>query len=163
MITPQTRRTLRIDDPVAGDACHVAPAGSPESVSGRLRDIALQDIHPNPAQPRKHFDDASLGALAESIRERGVLQPIIVQPRLGGGYELIAGERRWRASQLAGRPTIPALVARPVDGAQSIEIALIENVARADLTPIEPSAIALDASFAGRGEVAGCGFGAFRG
>jgi ParB family chromosome partitioning protein len=136
-MSPQARRTLRIDDPVAGDACHMAQPGSPQSMSGRLRDVALQDIHPNPAQPRKHFDDASLAALAESIRERGVLQPIIVQPRSTGGYELIAGERRWRACRIAGSQTIPALVAQPVDGAQSIEIALIENVAREDLGVIE--------------------------
>jgi len=136
-MTPQARRTLRIDDPVTGDACHTARAGSSESASGHLRDIALQDIRPNPAQPRKHFDDASLAALADSIRERGVLQPIIVQPRSGGGYELIAGERRWRASKIAGVATIPALVAPPVDGAQSIELALIENVAREDLGVIE--------------------------
>lgn len=136
-MSPQTRRTLRIDDPVAGDACHMARPGSAENVSGRLRDIALQDIHPNPAQPRKHFDDESLAALAESIRERGVLQPIIVQPRSAGGYELIAGERRWRASKIAGVATIPALVAPPVDGARSIELALIENIAREDLGVIE--------------------------
>jgi ParB family chromosome partitioning protein len=136
-MSPQTRRTLRIDDPVAGDACHVARPSSPESASGRLRDIDLHDIHPNPGQPRKHFDDASLAALAESIRERGVLQPIIVQPRSAGGYELIAGERRWRAAKIAGVETIPALVAPRVDGAQSIELALIENVAREDLGVIE--------------------------
>ena len=136
-MTPQTRRTLRIDDPVAGDACHMARAGSPESASGRLRDIALHDIHPNPAQPRKHFDDESLAALADSIRERGVLQPIIVQPRPGRGFELIAGERRWRASKIAGVATIPALVGLPVGGAESIELALIENIAREDLGVIE--------------------------
>ena len=136
-MSPQTRRTLRIDDPVTGDACHTARPGSPETASGRLRDVALQAIRPNPAQPRKHFDGESLVALADSIRERGVLQPIIVQPRSGGGYELIAGERRWRASKIAGVATIPALVAPPVDGAQSIELALIENVAREDLGVIE--------------------------
>jgi ParB family chromosome partitioning protein len=136
-MTPHTRRTLRIDDPVAGDACHMARTGSPESASRRLRDIALQAIHPNPAQPRKRFDDESLAALADSIRERGLLQPIIVQPRPAGGYELIAGERRWRASKIAGVATIPALVATPVDGAHSIELALIENIAREDLGIIE--------------------------
>jgi ParB/RepB/Spo0J family partition protein len=137
-MSPQQRRALRIDDPVAGsDLCHVAPLSSGESPSGRLHDIAIQDIHANPSQPRKHFDDGSLAALADSIRERGVLQPIIVQPRPDGGYELIAGERRWRASQIAGSTTIPALVSQPVGGAQSIELALIENVARRDLGVIE--------------------------
>jgi hypothetical protein len=100
-MSPQTRRTLQIDDPVAGDACHMAQLGSPEGASGRLRDIALHEIHSNPSQPRKRFDDASLATLADSIAERGVLQPIVVQPRPSGGFELIAGERRWRASQVA--------------------------------------------------------------
>jgi ParB family transcriptional regulator, chromosome partitioning protein len=102
-----------------------------------LREIALGEIHPNVEQPRKRFDEASLNALADSIRERGVLQPIIVQPRHRRGYELIAGERRWRASKIAGRETISALVDEVVDGAVSLELALTENVAREDLTVIE--------------------------
>jgi len=136
-MSPQTRRKLRIDDPVAGDACHMAQLGSRERTDGRLRDIALQDIHPNPSQPRKRFADASLAALADSIRERGVLEPIIVQVRPEGGFELIAGERRWRASKLAGIATIPALVTPTLDAGQSVELALIENVAREDLGVIE--------------------------
>ncbi len=132
-----TRRSLTIDDPVAGvEACHVAQPPS-EPSAGRLREVALDAIHPNPAQPRKRFDQASLNSLADSIRERGVLQPIIVQPRDGGGYLVIAGERRWRASQIADRATIPALVDEAVDGMGSLELALIENVAREDLTVIE--------------------------
>jgi ParB/RepB/Spo0J family partition protein len=136
-MSPQIRRALQIDDPVAGEACHVAQPRREQSGGGRLRDIGLEEVHANPSQPRKLFDDASLTALADSIRQRGVLQPIIVQPRPGGGYELIAGERRWRASQIAGTPTIPALVVGPVGGAQAIELALIENVAREDLGVIE--------------------------
>ncbi len=137
-MSPQSRRALRIDDPVAGgDACHVAQLGPQERTSGRLRDIAVQDIHPNPSQPRKRFDEASLAALADSIRGRGVLQPIIVQPGPAGAYLLIAGERRWRACKIAGIATIPALVAEPLDAGQSIELALIENVAREDLGVIE--------------------------
>ncbi len=137
-MSPQTRRALRIDDPVAGaDVCHVAQHGPPDRTSGRLRDIAVQDIHANPSQPRKHFDEASLAALADSIRERGVLQPIIVQPGHAGAYELVAGERRWRAAKIAGIATIPALIAQPLDAGQSIELALIENVAREDLGVIE--------------------------
>jgi ParB family transcriptional regulator, chromosome partitioning protein len=132
-----TRRALRVDDPVAGDACHVAHPGLPNGSSGWLRDIVLDEIHPNTNQPRKHFDETSLAALADSIRERGVLQPIIVQPRPAGGYKLIAGERRWRASKIASTATIPALVAQAVDEGQSIELALIENVAREDLGVIE--------------------------
>ena len=105
--------------------------------AGRLRDIALEQIRPNPKQPRRRFDDGPLLALADSIRERGVLQPILVRPSQREGYELIAGERRWRASQIAGLPTIPALVDDAVDDAISLELALIENIARADLTVIE--------------------------
>jgi ParB family chromosome partitioning protein len=137
-MSPQARQALRIDDPVAGsDPCHVAHGRWEQSANGRLRDIAVDDVHPNPSQPRKRFDDVSLAALADSIRERGVLQPIIVQPRPAGGYELIAGERRWRASRIARNATIPALVTQPLDGARSIELALIENVARQDLDVIE--------------------------
>jgi ParB family chromosome partitioning protein len=115
----------------------VAQLGPQERTSGRLRDIAVQDIHPNPSQPRKRFDEASLAALADSIRGRGVLQPIIVQPGPAGAYLLVAGERRWRAAKIAGIATIPALVAEPLDAGQSIELALIENVAREDLGVIE--------------------------
>ena len=136
-MSPHTRRPLRIDDPVLGDACHVAQTPAQQSANGRLRDIALAEVHPNPSQLRKHFDDVSLAALADSIRERGVLQPIIVHRRPGGGYELIAGERRWRACEIAGVATIPALVAEPVDAPHSIELALIENIAREDLGVIE--------------------------
>lgn len=134
----QTRRVLQIDDPVAGgDACHMAQLGSGQGASGRLRDIPLDEIDPNPSQPRKCFREDSLAALADSIRERGVLQPIIVQPRPAGGYQLIVGERRWRASKIADIATIPALIAQPVDAGQSVELALIENVAREDLGVIE--------------------------
>jgi ParB family transcriptional regulator, chromosome partitioning protein len=136
-MSPQARRALRIDDPVAGEVCHVAQLGSPDGASGWLRDIPLDEVHPNPRQPRKRFDEASLASLADSIRERGVLQPIIVQSQPEGGYQLIAGERRWRASQTAGTVTIPAIVAQPVDAGESIELALIENVAREDLAVIE--------------------------
>jgi ParB family chromosome partitioning protein len=108
-----------------------------DQLDGRLRSIAIDDIQPNPDQPRKHFDEDALDALADSIGERGVLQPIIVRPSPRGGYQLVAGERRWRAAQLAGHSTIPALVDSEVEGAGSLEIALIENVAREDLTPIE--------------------------
>ena len=136
-MSPQTRRTLRIDDPVAGDACHMAQVDSRQRTDGRLRDIAVQDIHANPSQPRKRFDDGSLAALAESIRERGVLQPIIIQVRPKGGYELIAGERRWRASKLADIATIPSLVTQPLAAGEAVELALIENVVREDLGVIE--------------------------
>jgi ParB family chromosome partitioning protein len=137
-MTEATRRALTIDDPVAGrDACHVAHPSGPERQDGRLKDLRVEDIQPNPDQPRKHFDADALRALADSIRERGVLQPIIVRPNATGGYQLIAGERRWRAAQLAGCASIPALIDMNVEGAGSLELALIENVVREDLTPIE--------------------------
>jgi ParB family chromosome partitioning protein len=101
-----------------------------------LRDVPLARIRANPEQPRKHFGDVALLALADSIRERGVLQPVIVKP-VEDGYELVAGERRWRAAQLAGEATIPALVDATVDRAGSLELALIENIVREDLSPIE--------------------------
>ena len=101
-----------------------------------LREIPVELITPNPHQPRRDFDEASLVALADSLRERGVLQPVLLRPVAGGTYELIAGERRWRAAQLAGFETVPALV-RAHDDAGSLELALIENMAREDLNPVE--------------------------
>ncbi len=147
-MTKPTRRALTIDDPVGGrDACHVAHSGRPEPVHGQVRQLALGDIRPNPSQPRKQFVEGALAGLADSIRERGVLQPIIVRPTPSGGFEIVAGERRWRAAQRTGLATIPALIDLSLDGADSLELALIENVVREDLTPIEPSGIASDASF----------------
>jgi ParB family transcriptional regulator, chromosome partitioning protein len=101
-----------------------------------LRDIAIELVAPNPEQPRKRFDEDALQGLADSVKDRGVLQPVLVRPRPGGTYELVAGERRWRAAQLAGLETLPALVQNR-DDAQSLEVALIENMAREDLNPIE--------------------------
>jgi ParB family chromosome partitioning protein len=101
-----------------------------------LRELAVELIHPNPAQPRKRFDEDGLNALAASLAERGVLQPVLVRPRPGGSYELVAGERRWRAAKLAGLDTMPALVQHRDDDA-SLEAALVENMAREDLNPVE--------------------------
>jgi ParB family chromosome partitioning protein len=101
-----------------------------------LRTLAVEEIEPNPDQPRRRFDQGTLAALAESVEERGILQPVLVRPRTAGGYELIAGERRWRAAKLAGLETLPAIV-RPHDDAASLELALIENMAREDLNPVE--------------------------
>jgi len=101
-----------------------------------LRQIPLELIKPNPQQPRQEFDESALLALADSIRERGVLQPVLVRPIYGGTYELVAGERRWRAAKLAELESVPALV-RAHDDAESLELALIENMAREDLNPIE--------------------------
>src|SRR3954449_6667864 len=101
-----------------------------------LREVAVELIHPNPAQPRKRFDEAALSTLAESLAERGVLQPVLVRPRAGGSYELVAGERRWRAARLAGLETMPALVQQRDDGA-SLEGGLGENKAPRGLNPVE--------------------------
>ena len=101
-----------------------------------LRDIPIELIRPNPSQPRRHFDEPSLLALADSIRARGVLQPVVARPLAGGRYELVAGERRLRAAELAELESIPAIV-RETDDAERLELALIENMARADLNPVE--------------------------
>ncbi len=113
----------------------VSSAGA-DPAREELREVPVELISPNPRQPRRRFDEDALHALAGSLGERGVLQPVLLRPRPGGGYELVAGERRWRAAQLAGMESIPALV-RPRDDALALEVALIENMAREDLNPIE--------------------------
>jgi ParB family transcriptional regulator, chromosome partitioning protein len=105
-------------------------------VREELREVPVSSISPNPKQPRRRFDQESLSALADSLGDRGVLQPVLVRPKPDGTYELIAGERRWRAAQIAGLDRIPALV-RPRDDAEALEAALIENMAREDLNPVE--------------------------
>jgi ParB family chromosome partitioning protein len=107
-----------------------------ENDGAELRELHVDLVTPNPGQPRKRFDDDALQALADSVKERGVVQPVLVRPRPGGTYELVAGERRWRAARLAGLETLPALV-QERDDARSLEDALIENMAREDLNPIE--------------------------
>jgi ParB family transcriptional regulator, chromosome partitioning protein len=111
---------------------------SVESVTG-LKDIAVNAIDPNPNQPRVHFDEASLAELTASISAIGVLQPILVRPDENGRYQLIAGERRWRAASRAGLQMVPAIV-RVTDDVSSVEQALVENLHRQDLTPLEEAA-----------------------
>ena len=101
-----------------------------------LQRIPLDLIGPNPRQPRKAFGEAELRELADSLREHGVLQPVLVRPLPGGRYELLAGERRWRAARLAGLERIPAVV-RAAQDDDRLEIAVIENMARQDLNPVE--------------------------
>jgi ParB family chromosome partitioning protein len=101
-----------------------------------LRVLPVEMIEPNPQQPRTRFDEDALLALADSIRARGVLQPVLVTPLPDGRHRLVAGERRWRAAQLAELATIPAIVRRHDDTA-ALEVALIENMAREDLDPVE--------------------------
>ncbi len=118
------------------------PADVTAVVSGdqpRLEDLPVGNIVPNPNQPRVHFDEESLSDLAASIREIGVLQPVLVRATGGGQYELIAGERRWRAARRAGLAVIPAVV-RTADNVGSVEQALVENLHRQDLTPLEEAA-----------------------
>ena len=107
--------------------------GEPQGQNIRMLSIA--DIHPHPGQPRRHFDEDKLDELAQSIAERGVLQPIVVR-RQGTGYQIVAGERRWRASQRARLHDIPAIV-REFTDTETLEIAIIENIQRADLNAIE--------------------------
>lgn len=109
---------------------------APRDDMEELRHVPLDLIDPSPHQPRRSFDEAPLLALAESIKLRGVLQPVLVRPLPGGRYELVAGERRWRAARVAELETIPAIVRRRDDSA-SLEMALIENMAREDLNPVE--------------------------
>ena len=101
-----------------------------------LAEIPVDAVHPNPRQPRRRIDGEAVSALAGSIREQGIVQPVLVRPRAAGGWELIAGERRWRAAREAGLKTLPAVV-RHADDRDSLLLALVENVAREQLTPVE--------------------------
>jgi ParB family chromosome partitioning protein len=114
-----------------------APAPTPSRPEGSgLRTVEIEAVHPCGKQPRKHFDDARLAELADSIRAQGIIQPLVVRQRPEGGYELIAGERRWRAAQRAGLHQVPVVV-REAAEADAFEMALVENLQREDLNPIE--------------------------
>ena len=110
------------------------PEADMTATSGQ--EIAIGDIDPNPDQPRRVFQEESIAQLAQSIRDQGVLQPILVVPGDNGRYRIVAGERRWRAARQAGLETVPCVV-RDLDIVQQMEIALIENLQREDLNPIE--------------------------
>jgi ParB family chromosome partitioning protein len=121
-----------------------------------LAHVPLEQVHPNPRQPRRRFDHEATAGLADSIRSQGVIQPVVLRPRPEGGYELIAGERRWRAAREAGVPTVPAVI-READDRDTLLLGLVENVAREDLTPIEEArgyALLLDEFELSLGEVA---------
>ena len=125
--------------------------GSPE-----LIELSVDVVHPNPRQPRKRFDGEAGSGLAESIRAQGVIQPLLVRPRTAGGYEIVAGERRWRAAREAGRQTVPAVV-RETDDRDTLLLGLVENVAREQLTPVEEArayAVLIDEFSLSLGEVA---------
>jgi ParB family chromosome partitioning protein len=117
--------------PVAAPAAAAAPTA--------LRDYfvcPIEDIHPSGANPRQRFDEPGMVELIDSVREHGVIEPLVVRPRAGGGYAIIAGERRWRAAQKAGRREVPVVVREATD-TEAYELALVENLQRRDLNPIE--------------------------
>jgi ParB family transcriptional regulator, chromosome partitioning protein len=121
---------------VAQDAAQNPPQNAPQGAVQELRQLPLALIVPNLSQPRRYFDETALQALADSLSEHGVLQPVLVRTSKHGKFELIAGERRWHAAQLAGLQSVPGLVST-CDDREALEAALIENMAREDLTPVE--------------------------
>ena len=116
-----------------GRGLEVLIGGAAES---QLAHLPLEAIHASPRQPRRRFDSEATGGLADSIRAQGVVQPVVVRSRPQGGYELIAGERRWRAARVAGLQTVPAVI-REAGDRDSLLIGLVENVAREQLSPVE--------------------------
>ena len=125
--SPSPRRGL-------GRGLEVLLGGAP--TSAELAHLPVGSIRPNARQPRKRLDSEGIEELAESVRVQGLVQPVVVRPSAEGGYELIAGERRWRAARVAGLATVPALV-RETDDRDSLLLALVENVAREDLSPVD--------------------------
>jgi ParB family transcriptional regulator, chromosome partitioning protein len=130
--------------------------GGVEPGAVELLELPVDALHPNPRQPRKRFDGEAGSGLAESIRAQGVIQPLLVRPRTAGGYEIVAGERRWRAAREAGRTTVPAVV-RETDDRDTLVLGLVENVAREQLTAVEEArayAVLMDEFGLSLGEVA---------
>ena len=130
--------------------------GGPDASAPELLELPVDAVHPNPRQPRRRFDGEAGTGLAESIRHQGVIQPLLVRPRAAGGYEIVAGERRWRAAREAGMATVPAVV-RDADDRDTLLLGLIENVAREQLTPVEEArayAVLLDEFQLSLGDVA---------
>jgi len=134
-IEPPSRNVFELPVTQPAPAAPAAPAPSASNEAGP-RGVAIDLVQRNPQQPRKHFDEAELNDLAASIRSHGVLQPILVRPIAGGKFEIVAGERRWRAAQKAGLHSIPAVI-RELNEVEVLEIAIVENVQRMDLNPIE--------------------------
>lgn len=124
------------DDVTSVTSTTPKPSSDAPLPTSALRDVPVGDIEPNPNQPRAHFDEVMLVELADSIREIGVLQPLLVRSVADGRYQLIAGERRWRAAQRAGLKVVPVVV-REVNELSSVEQALVENLHRQDLTALE--------------------------
>ncbi|MDQ3033154.1 MAG: ParB/RepB/Spo0J family partition protein [Myxococcota bacterium] len=122
--------------PAPGAAKSTAGAAARDQPPRETTSAAIEDVHPSRTQPRTKFDDVKLEELAQSIRELGVLEPILVRKRQGGGFEIIAGERRWRAAQRAGLRDVP-IVVRELSTQQSFEAAIVENLQREDLNAVE--------------------------
>lgn len=133
MMQAQKRRLGRGLAALIGD--DVVEAIPAEELKG-LRHVPIELLYPNPNNPRKHFKEEELADLAGSIADKGLLQPLVVWQRADGGFEIVAGERRWRASQRAGLHQLPVLIRELSDG-ETLEIALIENIQRTDLNPLE--------------------------
>jgi len=130
--------------------------GGHDPAVNELLELPVEAIHPNPRQPRKRFDGEAGTGLTESVKRQGIISPLLVRPRRAGGYELIAGERRWRAARDAGHATVPAVV-READDRDTLVLGLIENVAREQLSPVEEArayAVLLDEFGLALGEVA---------
>ncbi len=137
-----------------GRGLEVLIGGTP--APSELLEIPVDAIHPNPKQPRRKFEAEAASGLADSVRKQGIIQPLLVRPRGVGGYEIVAGERRWRAAREAGRETVPAVV-RAVDDRDTLLLGLVENVAREQLTAVEESrayAVLIDEFGLSLGEVA---------
>jgi len=115
------------------------PAGLTDEQASAFQELPVGAISPNRRQPRKQFDEEAMATLTSSVRALGVLQPVLVRATGGGAYELIAGERRWRAAKRAGLPLVPAII-RTVDDTASLEQALVENIQREDLNPLDEAA-----------------------
>jgi ParB family transcriptional regulator, chromosome partitioning protein len=136
-----------------GRGLEVLMGGAPTT---ELAQLPVDHVHPNPRQPRRRFDHETTAALADSVRAQGLVQPVVVRSRAAGGYELIAGERRWRAAREAGLETIPAVV-RETGDRDALLLGLVENVAREQLTPVEEArayALLVDEFQLGLGEIA---------
>jgi ParB family chromosome partitioning protein len=137
-----------------GRGLEVLIGGAP--ATSELVQVPVGSIRPNTRQPRRRFDGEGIDELAESIRAQGLVQPVVVRTAPDGGYELIAGERRWRAARVAGLATVPSLI-RETDDRDSLLLALVENVAREDLSPVDEArayAVLMDEFALGLGEVA---------
>ncbi len=144
-LIPAAAGPTSASETLPGDATEASPSRAASTpMGGRplgearegLRVVGIEEVHPARSQPRKTFDDAKLDELAASIRTQGLIQPLVVRVRETGGYEIIAGERRWRAAQRAGLHTI-SIVVREIANARAFELAMVENLQREDLNPIE--------------------------